>query len=112
MSYSERLKLWAKGLKRETYTLYPACHPKVPWYAKAVCAFTVGYALSPIDLIPDFIPIIGQLDDLILVPAGLALAKRLIPGEVLDECRCQAQKRNSGPAGGALVSADPPNCQS
>ena len=89
-----RLKKRAEDLKRETYTLYLAYHhPKVPWYAKAVCACTLGYALSPIDLIPDFIPVIGYLDDLIIVPAGLALARTMIPEEVLRECRCKAEER-------------------
>src|SRR5580700_4454261 len=93
MRYIE-LKKRAGDLKRETYILYLAyCDPRVPWYAKAVCACTVGYALSPIDLIPDFIPIIGYLDDLIIVPAGLALARKLIPEEVLSECRRKAQEK-------------------
>jgi uncharacterized membrane protein YkvA (DUF1232 family) len=86
----------AKYLKRETYALYLAYHdPRIPWYAKAVCACTVGYALSPIDLIPDFIPVLGYLDDLVIVPAGLALAIRLIPNEVMCECRSKAEERMS-----------------
>jgi uncharacterized membrane protein YkvA (DUF1232 family) len=90
----EHWKKRAKDLKRETYALYLAYRdPRVPWYAKAVCACTVGYALSPIDLIPDFIPVIGYLDDLIIVPAGLALAIRLIPKEVMVECRSQAAEK-------------------
>ncbi len=92
----DKLRERAKSLKRETYALYLAYHdPRVPWYAKAVCACTVGYALSPIDLIPDFIPVIGYLDDLIIVPAGLALAIRLIPEEVMCECRSKAEERMS-----------------
>jgi uncharacterized membrane protein YkvA (DUF1232 family) len=94
MKYIEHLKEWAEDLRRETYTLYLAYRdPKVPWYAKAICACTLGYALSPIDLIPDFIPVFGYLDDLIIVPAGLALARKLIPKEVLSECRCKAEER-------------------
>jgi uncharacterized membrane protein YkvA (DUF1232 family) len=92
--YIEHLRRRAKDLKRETYALYLAYHdPRVPWYAKVVCACTVGYALSPIDLIPDFIPVIGYLDDLIIVPAGLYLAIKLIPEEVMCECRCKAEER-------------------
>lgn len=86
-----QLKQRARQLKAETYALYLAYKdPRVPWYAKVVVAFVVGYALSPIDLIPDFIPILGYLDDLILVPAGIALALRLIPKEVMAECRERA----------------------
>ena len=90
--YIEHWKNRAKDLKRETYALYLAYHdPRVPWYAKVVCACTVGYALSPIDLIPDFVPVLGYLDDLIVVPAGIALAIKLIPEEVMCECRSRAE---------------------
>lgn len=85
------LKQWAHGLKRETFALYLAArHPGTPWLAKLLAAAVVAYALSPIDLIPDFIPILGYLDDLILVPLGLALAVRMIPPEILAECRERA----------------------
>ena len=78
----------AKTLKRETFTLYLACrHPRVPWYAKLLALIVVAYALSPIDLIPDFIPVLGYLDDLVLIPLGLMLVIRLIPADVLAECR-------------------------
>jgi len=81
-----------RALKKETFTLYLACrHPAVPWYAKALALIVVGYALSPIDLIPDFVPVLGYLDDLILVPLGIMLVIRLIPEEVLAECRHQAK---------------------
>jgi uncharacterized membrane protein YkvA (DUF1232 family) len=91
-----KLRERARHLKRETYALYLAYHdPRVPWYAKAVCACTVGYALSPIDLIPDFIPVLGYLDDLVIVPAGLALAIMLIPNDVMCECRSKAEERMS-----------------
>ena len=71
--------------------MYLACKdPRVPWYAKVVVACVVGYALSPIDLVPDFIPILGYLHDLVLVPAGIGLALRLIPKEVMTECRERA----------------------
>jgi len=90
--YIENLKKRANALKRETYALYLAYNdPRVPWYAKVVCACTVGYALSPIDLIPDFIPVLGYLDDLIIVPAGLTLAIKLIPEEVMSVCRSKAE---------------------
>ena len=88
-----RRKEWARGLKIETLTLYLAFKdPRVPWYAKAFLACVVGYAFSPIDLIPDFIPILGYLDDLILLPIGIMIALRLIPDHVLVECRIEANK--------------------
>jgi uncharacterized membrane protein YkvA (DUF1232 family) len=78
-------------LKRETHALYLAArHPRTPWYAKLFVAGVVAYAFSPIDLIPDFIPILGYLDDLILIPLGIAVAIKLIPPEVLSECRARA----------------------
>lgn len=87
-----RLRQRARRLKSEIHALYLAWRdPRVPWYAKVVVACVVGYALSPIDLIPDVIPVLGYLDDLILVPAGPALAIRLIPHEVMAECRDRAQ---------------------
>jgi len=88
----ENWKQRARQLKIEMYTLYLAySDPRTPWYAKIFTACVVGYAFSPIDLIPDFIPIIGYLDDLILVPIGIALALKMIPVPVLDECREKAQ---------------------
>ena len=82
-----------KQLKTEVYALYLAYKdPRVPWYAKLLAVCVVGYAFSPIDLIPDPIPILGYLDDLILVPLGIALAIRMIPTEVLDDCREKAQE--------------------
>jgi uncharacterized membrane protein YkvA (DUF1232 family) len=81
-----------RALEKETLTLYLSLrHPRVPWYAKALALLVVGYALSPIDLIPDFVPVLGYLDDLILVPLGIMLVIRLIPEEVLAECRHQAK---------------------
>jgi len=89
---SDAWKQWARRLKRDIYALYLAARdPRVPWYAKALAICVVGYALSPLDLIPDFIPIIGYLDDLILVPLGIALVIRLIPAETLADCRERAQ---------------------
>jgi len=88
----DRLRERARLLKRETYVVYLAArNPRTPWYAKALAAGVVAYALSPVDLIPDFIPIIGYLDDLIIVPIGIAAVLRLIPAEILIECRAQAQ---------------------
>ena len=83
-----QLQRWARMLKRDTVALYlSARDPRVPWYAKVVAACVAAYALSPIDLIPDFIPVIGYLDDIILVPLGIALAIRLIPPALLEEHR-------------------------
>jgi uncharacterized membrane protein YkvA (DUF1232 family) len=82
----------ARQLKLETYAITLAYRdPRTPWYARLLAACVVGYAFSPIDLIPDFIPILGYLDDLVLVPLGIALAVRMIPPHVLAECRVQAQ---------------------
>lgn len=90
----QRLKLRARQLKTELYALYLAYHdPRVPWYARVFAACVVGYAFSPIDLIPDPIPVLGYLDDLILVPLGIALALRMIPSPVLAECRARAAAR-------------------
>jgi len=87
-----RWKLRARQLLAEVYALYLAYRdPRVPWYAKAVAACVVGYALSPIDLIPDFIPVLGYLDDLVLIPLGIALVLRMIPPAVMDECRARAR---------------------
>ena len=80
-----RWKMRARQLQAEVYALYLAYRdPRVPWYAKAVAACVVGYALSPIDLIPDFIPVLGYLDDLVLIPLGIALVLRMIPPAVMD----------------------------
>jgi uncharacterized membrane protein YkvA (DUF1232 family) len=85
-------KQQVRKLKKETYAIYLACKDsRVPWYARALAAVFVAYALSPIDLIPDVIPIIGYLDDLILVPLGIALVLKMIPLPVLAECREKAK---------------------
>jgi uncharacterized membrane protein YkvA (DUF1232 family) len=82
----------AKLLKQETYAVYLALRdPRVPWYARALAACVVGYAFSPIDLIPDFVPVLGYLDDVLIVPLGIALTLKLIPPEVMAECRARAQ---------------------
>ena len=89
----ERLKRWAGRLKAELYALYLAYKdPRVPWYARVLAACVVGYAFSPIDLIPDPIPVLGYLDDLVLIPLGVALAIRMIPDPVLSECREKARQ--------------------
>ena len=89
----ERLKQKSRHLKIEIYALYLAYRdPRVPWYAKAFVALVVGYALSPIDLIPDFIPVLGYLDDLILIPLGVAVALKMIPEKVMDDCRIRSKE--------------------
>ena len=85
----------ARKFKAEAHALYMACRdPRTPWYAKAFAALVVAYAFSPIDLIPDPIPIIGHLDDVILVPLGVWIAAKMIPAEVLDECRARVAERH------------------
>ncbi len=80
------------------YALYYAYkHPRVPWYAKVVAACVVAYAFSPIDLIPDPVPVLGYLDDLVLLPLGVVLVLRLIPDDVMAECRRQADERQTRP---------------
>jgi uncharacterized membrane protein YkvA (DUF1232 family) len=81
----------ARVLKRDTYAVYLACRdPRVPWYGRLLAVCIVGYAFSPIDLIPDFVPVLGYLDDLILIPLGIALLLKFIPFEVMAECREKA----------------------
>jgi uncharacterized membrane protein YkvA (DUF1232 family) len=93
-SIVSRLDNWkrrAAELKTEVHALYLAIRdPRTPWMARLLAGLVLAYALSPIDLIPDFIPILGYLDDLILVPLGLALVIRLIPDQVLQDCRVRA----------------------
>jgi uncharacterized membrane protein YkvA (DUF1232 family) len=85
---ADRLKKWARLVKRDVVALSLAARdPRVPWYAKALAALVAGYALSPIDLIPDFVPVVGYLDDLILVPLGILLVVRLIPPAIMAEHR-------------------------
>ena len=88
----QRLKIWAAALKREVMTLWFACRdPRTPWYARVLTMLIVAYALSPIDLIPDFIPVLGYLDELILLPAGIYLVLKLVPAEALADARARAQ---------------------
>jgi uncharacterized membrane protein YkvA (DUF1232 family) len=103
------LKQRARHLRTESFALYLAArHPGTPWYAKAFAGGVAAYAFSPVDLIPDFIPVLGYLDDLILVPLGIALAIRLVPEPVLSECRVRSADafEGDGPVGrvaGAII---------
>lgn len=104
------LRAWAGRLRTDTLALYLAArHARTPWLARLLIAGLVAYALSPIDLIPDFIPVLGYLDDLILLPLGIAVVVRMIPPEVLEECRAAARQTFSGGrpvsrvAGGVVV---------
>jgi uncharacterized membrane protein YkvA (DUF1232 family) len=93
-----RLKRRARAIRRDTFALYLACRdPRTPWYVKLFAGGVVAYALSPIDLIPDVIPVVGYLDDLILVPFGIALAVKMIPDAVLSDCRARAQSASERP---------------
>ena len=94
----ERLRAKAAELQRETLALWYALrHPRTPLAAKLVAALVVGYALSPIDLIPDFIPVLGLLDDLVLLPLGIALCLKLLPADVMAECRERARESVARP---------------
>jgi uncharacterized membrane protein YkvA (DUF1232 family) len=93
MAFLAELKQRAQHLKAETFSLYLAARdPRTPFYAKLLATGIVAYAFSPIDLIPDFVPVLGYLDDLILIPLGIALAIKLVPHQVLSECRARAQE--------------------
>jgi uncharacterized membrane protein YkvA (DUF1232 family) len=95
----ERVTEWARAMKRDLLALWLASRdPRVPWYAKAMAAAVATYALSPIDLIPDFIPVVGHLDDLVIVPLGILLAVRLVPAPLMEELRAEAMKRENRPA--------------
>ncbi|MGI4840956.1 MAG: YkvA family protein [Janthinobacterium lividum] len=88
----KRLKSWARQLKANLLLLWLCCRqPDMPWRPKVVAIVTVAYAVSPIDLIPDFIPVLGFLDDMLLLPLGIALALKMIPAPLLQRCRVQAQ---------------------
>ena len=101
-----RLKSQADRLKTETYALYLAARdPRTPWYAKALVFLVAAYALSPIDLIPDFIPVLGYLDDLVIVPAGIALALTLIPPQVIIDARQKAAAIPAGNRAGLIGAA-------
>ena len=109
----QRCRRRAEGLRTDTYALYLACRdPRTPWYARLLVAGVVAYAISPIDLVPDFIPVLGLLDDIIIVPLGAALAFRLVPREVMADCREKARRATGAAAprrtrwlAGAIVAA-------
>ena len=109
MGLASGFKSWeqkAKALKKEAYALSLAVKdPRVPWYAKAFALLIIGYVLSPIDPIPDFIPVIGYLDELIIVPFGIIILSKMIPKEVLEECREKAKHRRGGMKGRHWVAA-------
>jgi uncharacterized membrane protein YkvA (DUF1232 family) len=91
MGFLQVIRTWAKHIKLEAITLWFAkSHPRTPWGAKALGVFVVAYALSPIDLIPDFIPVLGYLDDVIVLPVLIWMTVRMLPADVLTECRQQA----------------------
>jgi uncharacterized membrane protein YkvA (DUF1232 family) len=101
-----RLREWARLIKRDVVALYLAAgDPRVPWHAKALAACVAGYALSPIDLIPDFIPVLGYLDDLLLVPLGIWLVVSLVPPDVMSECRQRASESLQRPKSNVAVVA-------
>ncbi len=106
MRLLDRARQWARVIGRDVVALWLAARdPRVPWYAKAVAATVAAYALSPIDLIPDFIPVLGYLDDLLIVPLGIVLAVKLIPAQVMAELRMKAaqQGKPSSKAGLAII---------
>lgn len=95
----DRLRRWARRVKQDLVVIYLAVRdPRTPWYVKVLAGAVVAYALSPIDLIPDFIPVLGYLDDLIIVPLGLLLVIRLIPRDLIDEYRAKANRMERAPA--------------
>ena len=90
-SWLARMKTWAHGIKRDVVTVYFAARdPQAPWFARLVAFVVAAYALSPIDFIPDFIPILGYVDDLLIVPLGVMWVIRLMPSELLDQARSKA----------------------
>jgi uncharacterized membrane protein YkvA (DUF1232 family) len=100
------LRDWARTLKRDVVALWIAGRdPRVPWPAKAMAALVAAYALSPIDLVPDFVPVLGYLDDLILVPLGIWLAIRLVPPPLMAEFRAEASRREHRPTSNAAAFA-------
>jgi uncharacterized membrane protein YkvA (DUF1232 family) len=110
-SFLERWKHQARALRTETYALYLAYRdPRTPWYARAFALLVVAYAFSPLDLIPDPVPVLGYLDDLVLIPLGILLARKMVPQEILTACREQARAAISQPrprlwTGAAIVIA-------
>lgn len=100
----ERLRAWARDLKRDVVALWLAAgDSRTPWLAKLIAGAVAAYALSPIDLIPDFVPVLGYLDDLLIVPLGIALAVRQIPAPLMTEFRAQAAARLARPSSRAAA---------
>ena len=98
MGMIARAKKWARGIKRDVLAVWIAARdPRTPWYAKLMAAAVAAYALSPIDLIPDFIPVLGYLDDLILLPLGILLVIRMVPRDLMAEFRAEATRLESRP---------------
>jgi uncharacterized membrane protein YkvA (DUF1232 family) len=104
-----RLRDWARAIKQDVHALWLAAHdPRTPWYAKALALAIAAYALSPIDLIPDFIPVLGYLDDVILLPLAILLAVWLVPPDIMAEHRAAAARAEGRPvsrAGAAFIVA-------
>jgi uncharacterized membrane protein YkvA (DUF1232 family) len=101
-----RARQWARVIQRDVHAIYLAARdPRVPWYARALAFCVAGYAISPLDLIPDFIPVVGLVDDVIIVPLGIVVVLRLIPPEVLAEHRAAAAVAQSRPEGRAGATA-------
>lgn len=107
MTFVDSIKKRARLLKRDTLAVwYAARDARTPWYAKALAVLVAAYAFSPIDLVPDFIPVLGYLDDLVLIPAGIALAVKLIPVAVMNDAREKADGATQKPvslAAGAVI---------
>jgi uncharacterized membrane protein YkvA (DUF1232 family) len=98
MAMFDHLRSWARAMTRDVHALYLAARdPRVPWYAKLTAAAVAAYALSPIDLIPDFVPVLGHLDDVVIVPLGIWLAVSMIPAEVMAEHRATAAAAQAAP---------------
>jgi uncharacterized membrane protein YkvA (DUF1232 family) len=98
------LRKWAKGLKQQTLVVYFAARdPRTPWFVRIIAVIVAAYALSPIDLIPDFIPVLGYLDDLVIIPLGLALVVRLTPAEVMLSAREQAKIASDRPVSRGML---------
>lgn len=102
----DRWKQWARAIRRDAHALYLAGRDtRVPWYAKALALAVAAYAASPIDLIPDFVPVLGYLDDLLIVPLGIVLVVRLIPPEIMVELRERAMAAQERPASKTVAAA-------
>jgi uncharacterized membrane protein YkvA (DUF1232 family) len=104
MGIGARLKDWARAIKKDVVALYIAARdPRVPWHVKAAAAAIAAYALSPIDLIPDFIPVLGYLDEVIILPIAITLVIRMIPDPLMAEFREEAERRSKRPTSRAAA---------